>query len=132
MAAVNTKETLKELSIEISLVRMELIKQNLVIISFKKHKLGSALGDPFKHSLDLFSKLYFQLNKTYHNIPRTAVAAVISSCTTCCLKAVQTKKTPLKPIIASGFLKRIQVKLLFFLFFFIRMAGILQTGKVLF
>ena len=48
MAAVNTKETLKELSIEISLVRMELIKQNLVIISFKKHKLGSALGDPFK------------------------------------------------------------------------------------
>ena len=49
MAAVNTKETLKELSIEISLVRMELIKQNLVIISFKKHKLGSALGDPFKH-----------------------------------------------------------------------------------
>ena len=27
---------------------MELIKQNLVIISFKKHKLGSALGDPFK------------------------------------------------------------------------------------
>ena len=48
MAAVNTKETLKELSIEISLVRMELTKQNLVIISFKKHKLGSALGDPFK------------------------------------------------------------------------------------
>ena len=48
MAAVNTKETLKELSIEISVVRMELIKQNLVIISFKKHKLGSALGDPFK------------------------------------------------------------------------------------
>ena len=48
MAAVNTKETLKELSIEISLVRMELIKQNLVILSFKKHKLGSALGDPFK------------------------------------------------------------------------------------
>ena len=47
MAAVNTKETLKELSIEISLVRMELIKQNLAIISFKKHKLGSALGDPF-------------------------------------------------------------------------------------
>ena len=47
MAAVNTKETLKELSIEISVVRMELIKQNLVI-SFKKHKLGSALGDPFK------------------------------------------------------------------------------------
>ena len=47
MAAVNTKETLKELSIEISVVRMELIKQNLVIISFKKHKLGSALGDPF-------------------------------------------------------------------------------------
>ena len=47
MAAINTKETLKELSIEISLVRMELIKQNLVIISFKKHKLGSALGDPF-------------------------------------------------------------------------------------
>ena len=48
MAAVNTMETLKELSIEISVVRMELIKQNLVIISFKKHKLGSALGDPFK------------------------------------------------------------------------------------
>ena len=48
MAAVNTKETLEELSIEISLVRMELTKQNLVIISFKKHKLGSALGDPFK------------------------------------------------------------------------------------
>ena len=47
MAAVNTKETLKELSIEISLVRIELIKQNLVIISLKKHKLGSALGDPF-------------------------------------------------------------------------------------
>ena len=47
MAAVNTMETLKELSIEISVVRMELIKQNLVIISFKKHKLGSALGDPF-------------------------------------------------------------------------------------
>ena len=51
MAAVNTKETLKELSIEISLVRMELIKQNLVIISFKKHKLGSALGDPFKDKM---------------------------------------------------------------------------------
>ena len=49
MAAVNTKETLKELSIEISVVRMELIKQNLVIISFKKHKLGSALGDPFNY-----------------------------------------------------------------------------------
>ena len=63
MAAVNTKETLKELSIEISLVRMELIKQNLVIISFKKHKLGSALGDPFKqkaarkYNLQLFSKI---------------------------------------------------------------------------
>ena len=55
MAAVNTKETLKELSIEISVVRMELIKQNLVIISFKKHKLGSALGDPFKEE-NLFLK----------------------------------------------------------------------------
>ena len=54
MAAVNTKETLKELSIEISLVRMQLIKQNLVIISFKKHKLGSALVDPFKDILTLF------------------------------------------------------------------------------
>ena len=52
MAAVNTKETLKELSIEISLVRMELTKQNFVIISFKKHKLGSALGDPFKVTLE--------------------------------------------------------------------------------
>ena len=50
MAAVNTKETLKELSIEISLVRIELIKQNLVIISFKKHKLGSALGDVAERS----------------------------------------------------------------------------------
>ena len=61
MAAVNTKETLKELSIEISLVRMELIKQNLVIISFKKHKLGSALGDPFNiivHAHDRNIKLF--------------------------------------------------------------------------
>ena len=56
MAAVNTKETLKELSIEISVVRMELIKQNLVIISFKKHKLGSALGDPFKGKLVMGKK----------------------------------------------------------------------------
>ena len=57
MAAVNTKETLKELSIEISVVRMELIKQNLVIISFKKHKLGSALGDPFKEKQTTFSEI---------------------------------------------------------------------------
>ena len=58
MAAVNTKETLKEFSIEISLVRMELIKQNLVIISFKKHKLGSALGDPFNVELEKLSEWF--------------------------------------------------------------------------
>ena len=55
MAAVNTKETLKELSIEISLVRMELIKQNLVIISFKNINLVQHLGIPLRE--ENFAKL---------------------------------------------------------------------------
>ena len=53
MVAVNTKETLKELSIEISLVRMELIKQNLVIISFKNINLVQHLGIPLRNAFYL-------------------------------------------------------------------------------
>ena len=45
----------------------------------------------------------------YGNIPRQAVAAYISNCVTCALKGMQLKKAPLKPIISSGFLQRLQV-----------------------
>ena len=49
-----------------------------------------------------------QISETYGSIPRQAVAAYISNCLTCALKGMQLKKTPLKPIISSGFLQRLQ------------------------
>ena len=50
-----------------------------------------------------------QISETYGNIPRQAVAAYMSNCLTCALKGMQLKKAPLKPIISSGFLQRLQV-----------------------
>ncbi|XP_057300110.1 KRAB-A domain-containing protein 2-like isoform X1 [Hydractinia symbiolongicarpus] len=57
-------------------------------------------------------KTFEKIARTYDNVTRDAVGAYIKLCTTCCLKSSQIKKAPLKPIITTGFLQRVQIDLI--------------------
>ena len=59
---------------------------------------------------NLICLILFQINEVYANVPRVAIERFIKNCVTCSEKCVQLKKAPLKPIIQTGFLQRIQVR----------------------
>ena len=55
------------------------------------------------------SSSLWQLQTCYRYVPRSVVQKYVSLCPTCQLKKPQSVKAPLKPIIANGFLSRLQV-----------------------
>lgn len=56
--------------------------------------------------------VYFSLackHICYGNVSRKIVGEFISCCSTCSLKSIRTKKSPLQPIISTGFMEKLQV-----------------------
>ena len=54
-------------------------------------------------------KTYEKVQSMYHGIPRSVVEEFVRLCPTCQLRKPQQATAPLKPILASGFMSRLQV-----------------------
>ena len=65
----------------------------------------SKIGTQVKNMYD-----HFQISSMYYGVPRSAVIKFTSLCASFQLRQPQISRAPLKPIIAKGFLSRLQVR----------------------
>ena len=88
----------------------EVHEKELLHAGYRKTYEKVANLNLFRTPTDLIHLLPTQVMTIYYGILRSVVLKFTSMCTTCQLRQPQAVKAPLKPIIAHGFLSRLQVR----------------------
>jgi hypothetical protein len=113
---------------------LELIGPNYIVCKIPSNRTKEAMEKRQNEVCNAHAQLahagisntYAKLNNKWGNVKQVLVAKFISKCITCALrKSSMTKEIEGKPIIARGFLSRVQVIIIIFCYLFINLYYIL-------